>query len=128
MSSNGFDSFWGQSHAPDSSFRTMWGVSDEILFDTLLHSMKKETSPFFYTALTISNHPPYSVPDNKSIDYSNIKIKSNRLMAFKYSDWALGNFLNKCEQEGITKNTIFAINSDGYNGARCSSSILRDTF
>ena len=112
MSSNGFDSFWGQSNAPDTAFRTMWGVSDELLLDTLFNSMKQETSPFFYTALTISNHPPYNIPKNNSIDYSNIKLKSNRLKAFKYSDWAIANFIDKCDEAGITKNTIFVIFGD----------------
>ncbi len=112
MSSNGFDNFWGQSNAPDTAFRTMWGVSDKLLLDTLLNSIKQETSPFFYTALTISNHPPYNVPKNNLIDYSNIKIKSNRLKAFKYSDWAIANFIDKCDEAGITKNTIFVIVGD----------------
>ena len=90
----------------------MWGVSDELLLDTLFNSMKQETSPFFYTALTISNHPPYNIPKNNSIDYSNIKLKSNRLMAFKYSDWAIANFIDKCDEAGMTKNTIFVIFGD----------------
>ena len=85
----------------------MGTLSDELLFDTLFSSIKEESAPFFYTALTMSNHPPYNLPSNESIAYSNIKIKSNRLKAFKYSDWALGKFIRQCKKAGIMKNTIF---------------------
>jgi len=61
------DSLVGDSSFPDDAFRTIWGVADETMFDTLLERQRaaaRDGVPFFGTALTVSNHKPYLTPDS----------------------------------------------------------------
>jgi len=61
------DALVGDSSFPDDAFRTIWGVADETMFDTLLARQRaaaRDGVPFFGTALTVSNHKPYLTPDS----------------------------------------------------------------
>jgi len=71
MSSNGWDEIvddgWiGPSPYPDDAFRTAWGVADGPALDLLLERQVAQHNagqPFFATALTVSNHKPFLVPE-----------------------------------------------------------------
>ncbi|MDE7469650.1 MAG: LTA synthase family protein, partial [Desulfovibrionaceae bacterium] len=115
--------FEGNSHiikdrlsVPDDeiAFGNVWGIADESLFDAVIRSVDthtsdtKNTSPFFYTVLTTSNHRPFTYPDGR-ID---IPSGEGRHGAVKYTDWALQDFINKASTKPWFENTIFVIVAD----------------
>jgi phosphoglycerol transferase MdoB-like AlkP superfamily enzyme len=90
---------------------TIWGVSDEDLFDfalTQFDARAQSGTPFFGHIMTTSNHRPYTYPDGR-ID---IPSKSGRDGAVKYTDWAIGDFLAKARTKPWFKDTVFVFLAD----------------
>ncbi len=98
---------------PDSEigFENAWGMADEYLYNKALKSADEASAggkPFFFHILTTSNHRPYTYPEGR-ID---IPPGQNRSGAVKYSDWAIGDFLEKAKKKPWFGNTIFVIIAD----------------
>lgn len=90
---------------------TIWGVSDEDLFDfalTRFDDQAKTGTPFFGHIMTTSNHRPYTYPEGR-ID---IPSKTGRDGAVKYTDWAIGDFLAKARTRPWFKDTVFVLLAD----------------
>jgi phosphoglycerol transferase MdoB-like AlkP superfamily enzyme len=116
MLKNGFNQFIEQRDYSKPNFTTVWGVSDEDIFEKSLETfdnLQTQGRPFFSTILTVSNHKPYSYPEGR-IDL-NPKARS-RDHAVKYADWALGQFFEKAKSHAFFKETIFVVLGD--HGAR----------
>lgn len=93
----------------------IWGVADEDLYSMALREFNKEAQqgrPFFAHLMTTSNHRPYTFPENR-IDLPQGKRES----AVKYTDWAIGDFLRRAQQQAWAKDTLFVIVAD-----HCASS------
>ena len=63
---NGYDEVYAQENYPRSEVVNHFGVPDAFLFSYALPVLRQraaEGDPFMATLLTISNHPPYVVPD-----------------------------------------------------------------
>jgi len=90
---------------------TIWGVSDEDLFDFALTRFDVRATtgtPFFGHIMTTSNHRPYTYPEGR-ID---IPSKTGRDGAVKYTDWAIGDFLAKARTRPWFKDTVFVLLAD----------------
>ena len=97
------------------TFENAWGICDEDLFKQVLKyadQSNAEKTPFFQFVMTTSNHKPYSFPDGK-IDLP----QGNRNAAVKYTDYALGKFIEEAQTKPWFKNTVFVIVAD-----HCASS------
>ncbi|MEK7744803.1 MAG: LTA synthase family protein, partial [Elusimicrobiota bacterium] len=100
----------------DPVFATVWGVCDEDLLDRALietralHARKK---PFFATVLTVSNHKPYTYPKGRIPEDPDLQARPH---AVKYTDHAIGRFLDLASKEDFFKDTLFAVVAD--HGAR----------
>ena len=109
----GYDHFYGRNDYGDNVFSTVWGVADEHLFTSAFKMLKNVTSPTLITILTLTNHPTYEFPKNDTFEPVPSSMKDQqRMNAFKYSDWALGEFMTKCKGEAFYDNTIFVILGD----------------
>lgn len=89
---------------------TIWGVADEILFDQVIERLDKqfqEKEPVFQIVLTTTNHRPFIFPEGR-IDAP----QGVRNSVVMYTDWAIDNFLKKCEQKPWFDNTVFVISAD----------------
>lgn len=88
----------------------IWGVADESLFDnalTALDSSHASGKRFFAHVMTTSNHRPYTFPDGR------IELPSgSRDAAVKYTDFAIGRFLDMAKTKPWFKETLFVIVSD----------------
>ena len=108
----GFDNFYGTKDY-NNVFKTTWGIADEHLFEKSFNILKNTKKPLLMSILTLSNHPTYEFPKPNNFIPISDKIKyQKRFNAFKYSDWALGQFMEKCKKEPFYENTIFVILGD----------------
>ncbi len=110
--SNGFDVVDRASFTKEeSTFGNVWGLCDGDVFDKTLKIADisyKNQKPFFNYIMTTSNHRPFTYPDGK-ID---IPSKTGREGAVKYTDYAIGDFINKAKTKPWFKNTVFVIVAD----------------
>ncbi len=110
FSTNGYDDIYSQENYPKSEVVNSFGVSDHFEMDYALNTINQKAKtgkPFFSTILTVSNHPPYVVPD-----FFKPKTKDKETQIVEYADWAIGDFLKKASREPWYKNTIFVIQAD----------------
>lgn len=116
MLRNGMDQVIDQGDFPDSSFRTAWGVPDEVIFDRAIaefDSLHAAGEPFFSIVLSVSNHKPYTYPAGRiAADPADRK----RANAVRYADYALGRFMREARAHEFFDSTLFVIMGD--HGAR----------
>jgi phosphoglycerol transferase MdoB-like AlkP superfamily enzyme len=97
-------------------FTNAWGVSDEDLYRWVLADADERFSrgeTFFDFVMTTSNHRPYTYPSER-ID---IPSGTGRAGAVKYTDFAIGQFLEQARKKPWFDRTIFIIVAD-----HCASS------
>lgn len=109
---NGIDNIIAVEHFPRKDKTIKWGVPDDKLYDYGLEYMKNLKEPFFANFFTLSNHPPFdSAPDYKiEGDPNDPMYEWDRV--FKFSDYALGQFIEKIKKEKYAQNTIFVFVAD----------------
>ncbi len=92
-------------------FENIWGVADESLFANVLgvvdasHAAGK---PSFTHVMTTSNHRPFTYPDGR-ID---IRSPGGREGGVKYTDWAIGKFIDDARGKPWFDQTLFVIVAD----------------
>lgn len=89
----------------------VWGVADEALFANTLRLLDEPAARgqrFFAHVMTTSNHRPFTYPDGR-ID---IKSPGGRDGAVKYTDYAIGRFLDEARAKPWFKDTLFVIVAD----------------
>ena len=95
----------------DIHFENIWGVADEDLFSLALRELDKRHAAgtkFFAHVMTTSNHRPFTYPDGR-ID---IPSKTGREGGVKYTDWAIGNFIERARTKPWFADTLFVIVAD----------------
>jgi len=97
--------------AADIHFENIWGVADEDLFTLTLRELDRRHAagrPFFAHVMTTSNHRPFTYPEGR-ID---IPSKSGREGGVKYTDFAIGSFIEQARSRGWFDDTLFVIVAD----------------
>lgn len=110
FATNGYDDIYSQENYPKREVVNSFGVSDHFEFGYALGKINekaKARKPFLATILTISNHPPYIVPE-----WFKPRTKDDETRIVEYADWCVGDFLRKAAREPWFKNTIFVIQAD----------------
>ena len=107
---NGFHEIYAQEDYPAEEVVNSFGVPDAFLFKYALNKISekaKDKQPFFSVILTISNHPPYIIPDG---------FKSQTLeqedQIVEYADRAIADFMQQAKNEPWYNNTIFVFLGD----------------
>ncbi|WP_345029955.1 LTA synthase family protein [Ravibacter arvi] len=103
---------------PDSlvQFQNAWGICDEDLYTAVLRNANKNYAggkPFFSFVMTTSNHRPFTYPSGK-ID---IPSGTGREGTVRYTDYAIGQFLENARKQPWYANTVFIFVAD-----HCASS------
>ncbi|HEY1192594.1 LTA synthase family protein [Flavobacterium sp.] len=99
------------------TFSNVWGVCDEDMYNKAIKIMNteaKQNKPFFNHIMTVSNHRPFTYPNNKIDIPGNIKSRDGGV---KYTDYALKQFFNQAKKQPWFNNTVFVIVAD-----HCASS------
>ena len=120
----GYEEIYGE-NSIKNALKTRFGVHDGDLYELVHERLSKAKEPTFNFVLTLSNHPPYSVPQNfigpitssnaptklknKIIDKNNF---NKRMRAVAYADHALGEFFTNAMQSPYFNETLFVLTSD----------------
>lgn len=125
---NGFAAVDRTDFAEDeTTFGNIWGVCDEDLFRHVGREADASHAagrPFFLHVMTTSNHQPYTYPDGR-ID---IPSGTGRLGSVKYTDYAIGKFLDDARTRPWFDDTIFVIVGDHTDNGRGFSELPIDRF
>jgi phosphoglycerol transferase MdoB-like AlkP superfamily enzyme len=97
-------------------FENAWGISDEDLFDVIMQGADRQYKtgrPFYNFVMTTSNHRPFTYPSGEI----NRPSGSGREGAVRYTDYAIGKFLEHLKSRPYYHNTVVIIVAD-----HCASS------
>ncbi len=116
----GVEEFITQDDMDWDSGTTNWGVPDEAIFDKAHETfISQGDRPFFSVVLTVSCHPPYEVPDGRvemlpvDGELDEVEAETNRrLNAYRYADWALGEYFRKAREAAYFDRTLFVLVAD----------------
>ncbi len=100
----------------DMQFTNAWGMSDEDLYAQSLKVADADHAagqPFFMQLMTTSNHRPYTYPEGR-ID---IPSGTGREGAVKYTDYAIGRFLEAARKKPWFDQTVFIFVADHTAGS-----------
>lgn len=89
----------------------IWGVADEDLFTMALNELDLRQvagKPFFAHIMTTSNHRPFTYPDG----HIDVPSGTGREGAVKYTDWAIGDFIDRARARPWFADTMFVIVAD----------------
>ena len=92
------------------TFGNIWGICDGDLYNKVLlecDKVNEKDKPFCTFVMTTSNHRPYTYPD--VID---IPSGEGRHGAVKYTDHALGEFIDEAKKKKWFDNTLFVVVAD----------------
>ena len=120
----GFKQVFGESAIKNVS-KNRFGAHDGDLFELVHQKLMQAKQPTFNFIMTLSNHPPYGVPEsfispityentpqelkNKILDKDNF---NGRMRSLAYADQALGNYMQKAQESRYFKETLFVLTSD----------------
>jgi phosphoglycerol transferase MdoB-like AlkP superfamily enzyme len=128
FAANGFTSVDRTDFEDDErTFGNVWGVCDEDLFRHVGREADASHAagrPFFLHVMTTSNHQPYTYPDGR-ID---IPSGTGREGAVKYTDHAIGKFLDEARTRPWFDDTIFVIVGDHTDNGRGFSELPVNRF
>ncbi|MEZ7504984.1 LTA synthase family protein [Flavobacterium sp. Arc2] len=118
FSGNGYDIVDKKTFSPDEiTFDNIWGVCDEDMYNKAIKVMNeeaKENKPFFNHIMTVSNHRPFTYPNNKIDIPGDAKSRDGGV---KYTDYAMKKFFEMAKKQPWFANTVFVILAD-----HCASS------
>ena len=97
-----------------------WGISDYHLLQETDRILAKESEPFIAIVLTAGHHRPYTIPENISnFEKSGFTMKhrdfgfgEDDYYAFKFMDFALGEFIVEAKKRDYFDNTLFVVLGD----------------
>ena len=110
---NGFSRVTDENDYASPVFKGSWGVSDEDLFNKAherLAEKHRSGKPSFTLVFTSSNHAPFEFPDGRIALHEQPKGTENN--AVKYTDYALGRFVEKAKASDYWKDTVFLVVAD----------------
>ena len=108
------------------SFENIWGVADEDLFKLAVSELDKRWAahkPFFAHIMTVTNHRPFAYPAGR-IDIP----PGTREGAVKYTDFAIGQFIDRARERPWFAHTLFAIVADHTHKGRGRTELPPDNY
>jgi phosphoglycerol transferase MdoB-like AlkP superfamily enzyme len=113
----GFDTYFGMEdmqlelNYPDPS--SFWFGWDHETFNKVQNHLATLTQPFISFTFTGSTHAPYGTLPTQFLKYPHNTDNENGFMnTLFYADWALGQFMEKAQQQPWFDNTVFIFTAD----------------
>ena len=110
LRTNGYDEIYAQENYPSDEVVNSFGVPDHYLFNyalPVINRVAAQHTHFMATILTISNHPPYILPQ-----WMKPRTTEPETQIVEYADYCLGEFLAQARRQPWYDRTIFVILAD----------------
>lgn len=92
------------------------GLSDESYFEQIIPMLKNMKDPFYAFTVTLTNHGPFDIPEEYRTLGLDAELGSSELGGYfesvRYTDAAIGKFLELLEEEGLLEDTVVVIEGD----------------
>jgi lipoteichoic acid synthase len=114
----GFDEYVSIEQFPQKELIGM-GVGDKEMFSETAKLLKQQSTPFYSFIITLTNHIPYELPEDKHTlslpDELKDTLLGNYFQTVRYTDESLSVFLDKLTEEELLKDSIIVLYGD-HNG------------
>lgn len=101
----------------------VWGISDKSLFLEASEILRAQARPYFAIIQTAGNHRPYTIPREDLGEFQRVEVPQEQLEragyvsnaelnAFRYSDFAIGKFMEAARRAPDFENTLFVFIGD----------------
>ncbi len=104
------------------------GISDKSMFQQLLPILQKQTAPYFSFVITLTNHHPFILPEEYRTLNLTEKDRDTKfgdyLETARYTDEAIGQFVDELKAAGMYDNTVIALYGD-HHGMNCGMEDIR---
>ncbi|CAM3755887.1 LTA synthase family protein [Cohnella lubricantis] len=114
----GWDKYYDKEFFGDED-TVMFAASDEVLYAKTadkLAEMQSSGKPFYTQIISMSGHHPFNIPGRKYKmdlpDRYEGTLVGDYIRAQNYSDWALGQFIDKLKANGVWDNSLVVIYGD----------------
>jgi phosphoglycerol transferase MdoB-like AlkP superfamily enzyme len=105
------------------------GISDKSMFKQLVPILQNQTKPFFSFVITLTNHHPFILDEQ----YCTLELKEedvdtklgSYLQTVRYTDEAIGQFIEDLKEAGLYDNTVIALYGD-HHGMNCGMEDVYD--
>lgn len=112
LAARGMEEFTGREQMSGGSLSD-WGVHDQTVLEKAHQQfLSWNDRPFFAMVLTVSNHEPYDVPTGVTPLLPADSEDNKRLNAYRYADWALGEFFRAARTAPYFQKTLFVLVAD----------------
>lgn len=113
----GVSRFLTKSDFPENSSATSWGISDLALFEKTAQNLYELSSTgkarlILPMILTVTNHIPWAIPDDASIETKNFLPKHPAHRTVRYFDESLGLFVASLKEKGLWDHAVFVVAGD----------------
>lgn len=108
---NGYDTVFEQDSYPAEEYVNSYGIPDHVLFRHAIEYIDRATAkgPSFTTILTISDHPPYVVPEGTAFVPRTEELTQQ---VVEYADWSIGQFMAEASKKPWFAKTLFVFVAD----------------
>ena len=107
LRTNGYDEIYAQENYPREEIVNSFGVPDHFLYRYALQRLAHQQEPFMATLLSISNHPPYIIPE---WFHPNAHEKEQQIV--EYADDALRILFSQAARQPWYGHTVFVLLGD----------------
>lgn len=107
LRTNGYDEIYAQENYPRHEVVNSFGVPDHYLYRYAMQRLARQKEPFMATLLSISNHPPYIIPE---WFHPNASEKDRQIV--EYADDALRIFFKQAAAQPWYEHTVFVLLGD----------------
>ncbi len=105
------------------------GVSDKSMFQQLIPILKNQTQPYFSFVITLTNHHPFILEEQyrtlELLEEDKETKFGQYLETVRYSDEAIGQFIEDLKEAGLYENTVIALYGD-HHGMNCGMEDVYD--
>ncbi|MFP3937635.1 MAG: LTA synthase family protein [Phycisphaerae bacterium] len=113
LTAGGVEEIIAREHMQPGELENTWGAHDEVIFRKAHETFRDSDEPFFATILTLTNHPPFTIPSGRIEELPPGEDRRGEVLnAYRYADWALGEFFEMARGADYFDNTLFVLVSD----------------
>ena len=113
----GFQKYYGRTEYEAAKglndFDGTWAIWDEPFLQYYAEEMSRMKEPFMTAVFTASSHHPFAIPEQYKTQFPEGELEIHKCI--RYTDMAIGKFLETASKQKWYQNTIFVLTSDHTN-------------